>query len=93
MNKWTWKYIKPASVFNPGGTLPGFYGIFERATDELLFAFYLPEKPIYAEIVQEICKAFRNDEGKKCWLVTGTMCRGEVQRDLKAKILQCRIQL
>ena len=57
MNKWTWKYIKPATIYNPGETLPGFYGIFEKATDELLFTFYLLEKDVYMEVVQQICKA------------------------------------
>ena len=37
---WTWKYIPPVKVINPEETFPGFYGIFDKATDELLHTFY-----------------------------------------------------
>lgn len=36
------------------------------------------------------CLAFIQRAGKKCWLVTGTMCGGVEQKDMRAKIAKCR---
>lgn len=36
------------------------------------------------------CQAFKSNSGKKCWLVTGTMCGGLKQKDMKEKIAKCR---
>jgi methyl-accepting chemotaxis protein len=36
------------------------------------------------------CRAFIEDRGTECWVVTGTMCRGEEQPSVSAKIAKCR---
>lgn len=36
------------------------------------------------------CLAFSEEAGKKCWLVTGTMCGGVEQKDMRTKIAKCR---
>ena len=40
--------------------------------------------------LKEQCSAYPNN-GKDCWKVTGTLCKGIVQKDLKTKIHQCQI--
>ncbi len=37
------------------------------------------------------CPAFPND-GKKCFFVAGTLCKGEVQGDYARKIQNCRTE-
>ena len=36
------------------------------------------------------CPAFSHNEGKKCWITTGTWCGGVKQKDMATKIHKCR---
>ena len=36
------------------------------------------------------CPAWEFQEGKLCWLITGTICEGEVHQDWKEKMRICR---
>lgn len=41
--------------------------------------------------LRDNCPAFLRNMGKDCWKVTGTLCKGIIQKDLKTKIHQCNI--
>ena len=38
---------------------------------------------------QKTCPAHINQDGRKCWLVTGTMCGGVQQGTIRDKLAKC----